>query len=159
MYCSKCGNEVSDEAVLCPKCGCLLPGKSLSKTKNVTSEKTPILSDKTINISLICMMLLLSPVLCFSIYFSGLATGIFSIICFLFVFAGVLTCVFSLSDKNKTLETFKHLAIVLVIIFSFVMLVLSCVFGGFSFVSIINLILIGIITTFEIISLFANKNS
>lgn len=159
MYCPKCGNEVSDEAVLCPKCGCLLPGKSLPKTKNVTSEKTSILSDKAINISLICMMLLLAPVLCFSMYFSHIATGIFSIICFLFVIAGVLTCVFSLSGKNKTLEPFKHLAIVLVIIFSFVMLVLSCVFGGFGFDSIINLILIGAITTFEIISLFASKNS
>lgn len=24
MYCSKCGNEVLDEAVVCPKCGCLI---------------------------------------------------------------------------------------------------------------------------------------
>ena len=22
MYCSKCGNEIMDEAVICPKCGC-----------------------------------------------------------------------------------------------------------------------------------------
>lgn len=25
-YCSKCGTEVFDEAVVCPKCGCLIQG-------------------------------------------------------------------------------------------------------------------------------------
>lgn len=29
MYCSKCGAEVDDEAVVCPKCGCLIAGKNL----------------------------------------------------------------------------------------------------------------------------------
>ena len=26
-YCSKCGNEVMDEAVICPKCGCAIQGQ------------------------------------------------------------------------------------------------------------------------------------
>ena len=24
MFCSKCGNEVNDEAVVCPRCGCMI---------------------------------------------------------------------------------------------------------------------------------------
>ena len=28
MFCSKCGNEIDDEAVICPKCGCAVKGAS-----------------------------------------------------------------------------------------------------------------------------------
>lgn len=33
-YCSKCGNELFDEAIICPKCGCPVSdsGDSVSKT-------------------------------------------------------------------------------------------------------------------------------
>ena len=34
-YCSKCGAEIHDEAVVCPKCGCQVDGASITK-----SEKT-----------------------------------------------------------------------------------------------------------------------
>lgn len=34
-YCSKCGNELLDEAVICPKCGCMVEG-----TKNLNIQKT-----------------------------------------------------------------------------------------------------------------------
>lgn len=34
MYCSKCGNEISDEAVVCPKCGCLVEGKKAPALRN-----------------------------------------------------------------------------------------------------------------------------
>ncbi|WP_368248904.1 zinc-ribbon domain-containing protein, partial [Intestinimonas butyriciproducens] len=27
-YCSKCGNELLDEAVICPKCGCPVEGST-----------------------------------------------------------------------------------------------------------------------------------
>lgn len=30
-YCSKCGNELLDEAVICPKCGCSIDEKSSDK--------------------------------------------------------------------------------------------------------------------------------
>ena len=29
MYCSNCGNEVSDQAVVCTHCGCLIAGRSM----------------------------------------------------------------------------------------------------------------------------------
>lgn len=29
MYCSKCGAEIADEAVVCTKCGCLVEGKKI----------------------------------------------------------------------------------------------------------------------------------
>ena len=39
-YCSKCGNELLDEAVICPKCGCMIDGaKNLKIQKiNETAE-------------------------------------------------------------------------------------------------------------------------
>lgn len=33
MFCSKCGNEINDEAVICPNCGC--------PTKNYNAPQTP----------------------------------------------------------------------------------------------------------------------
>lgn len=33
MYCSKCGEEIMDEAVVCPKCGCLTDDKLQKSTK------------------------------------------------------------------------------------------------------------------------------
>lgn len=32
-YCSKCGNQVLDDAIICPKCGCMVDGK-LKSEKN-----------------------------------------------------------------------------------------------------------------------------
>ena len=32
MFCSKCGNEIDNEALICPKCGCA--------TANMTSQKS-----------------------------------------------------------------------------------------------------------------------
>ena len=34
MYCSKCGKEMPDEAVVCTGCGCLLHKKEVSQTVN-----------------------------------------------------------------------------------------------------------------------------
>lgn len=33
MYCRKCGNEIMDEAVICPKCGCLTGTQPLPTTQ------------------------------------------------------------------------------------------------------------------------------
>lgn len=39
MYCKKCGNEISDEAVICPKCGCATDnyGGKMKKTSRLTA--------------------------------------------------------------------------------------------------------------------------
>lgn len=41
MYCQKCGEEILDEAVVCPKCGCET-GNNLKKTAEPDEEKTGI---------------------------------------------------------------------------------------------------------------------
>ena len=33
-YCEKCGNQLLDEAVMCPKCGCAVAGKQPTKEQN-----------------------------------------------------------------------------------------------------------------------------
>lgn len=33
-YCEKCGNELLDEAIMCPKCGCAVAGKQPIKQQN-----------------------------------------------------------------------------------------------------------------------------
>ncbi len=39
-YCSKCGNELVDAAVICPKCGCAAPAAPDTMTNN-QKNKTP----------------------------------------------------------------------------------------------------------------------
>lgn len=36
-YCSKCGNELLDEAVICPKCGCMVEGIKSTTPKNTSN--------------------------------------------------------------------------------------------------------------------------
>ena len=38
MYCSNCGEEISEKAVICPKCGCA--------TQNYKTTETPMIEDK-----------------------------------------------------------------------------------------------------------------
>ena len=38
MYCLKCGNEIDDEALICPKCGCETSKDTLIKSSQ-TEEK------------------------------------------------------------------------------------------------------------------------
>ena len=33
-YCEKCGNQLLDEAIMCPKCGCAVAGKQSTKEQN-----------------------------------------------------------------------------------------------------------------------------
>ena len=33
-YCEKCGNQLLDEAIMCPKCGCAVAGKQPTKEQN-----------------------------------------------------------------------------------------------------------------------------
>ena len=39
MYCNKCGAEINDEAVICPKCGCETRAKN-EQQKDSNVEKT-----------------------------------------------------------------------------------------------------------------------
>lgn len=47
-YCEKCGNQLMDEAVLCPKCGCPA-GKS--QKEQATDEKA-----KTTGVATLCLL-------------------------------------------------------------------------------------------------------
>lgn len=40
MFCRKCGEEISDEAVICPKCGCEVEGKTVKQEPD--EEKTGV---------------------------------------------------------------------------------------------------------------------
>ena len=37
MYCAKCGAEIMDEAVVCPKCGCATKNASVASQGNATN--------------------------------------------------------------------------------------------------------------------------
>lgn len=41
MYCSKCGKELVDEAVVCTNCGCAVNGSSFNNVDKKTDEDTP----------------------------------------------------------------------------------------------------------------------
>lgn len=41
MYCRKCGAEIMDEAVICPKCGCLTDNEKRLKSQN--SERVSVI--------------------------------------------------------------------------------------------------------------------
>lgn len=50
-YCSKCGNELLDEAVMCPKCGCMVENRA-------EENKTKTDNDNVINIIVKVLLLL-----------------------------------------------------------------------------------------------------
>ena len=57
MYCSNCGNQIDDNAVVCPECGC--PTKNFSKNSKSThanSSDAKELLDKANTLSLISII-------------------------------------------------------------------------------------------------------
>ena len=42
MFCSKCGSEINDDAVVCPKCGCLVDNKKLNQNVKPSGLKVAI---------------------------------------------------------------------------------------------------------------------
>lgn len=38
MYCSKCGSEVNDDAVICPNCGCYISQSSTPKNEPLSND-------------------------------------------------------------------------------------------------------------------------
>lgn len=62
-YCTKCGNELFDEAVMCPKCGCVAeapkPSKEISeKAKNQTKGALLIIAGIMIIVITIILVML-----------------------------------------------------------------------------------------------------
>ena len=41
-YCAKCGNELVDEAVVCPKCGCAVANTNYAPNGNAQQESTNV---------------------------------------------------------------------------------------------------------------------
>lgn len=41
-FCSKCGKEIMDEAVICPNCGCEVDGKKLANTVKSENDNVSI---------------------------------------------------------------------------------------------------------------------
>lgn len=39
MYCTKCGNQISDEAVICPRCGCIANKTAYDAAFNAVSQE------------------------------------------------------------------------------------------------------------------------
>ena len=106
-YCTKCGNELLDDAVICPKCGCLADGdKEIKvKTNDVSGLKTAakvfmILSCVLLGIYLIplCWCVPMTVSYCKKVK-NGEPVGIgFKICCLLFV--SVIGGVLMLCDND-----------------------------------------------------------
>lgn len=45
MFCSKCGKEIMNEAVICPNCGCATNNYQVANTVNVCSDDYPKIKD------------------------------------------------------------------------------------------------------------------
>lgn len=70
-YCSKCGNQLFDEAVICPKCGCPVTEVKVSAISNIKDKKRLILSIVGLVFFLISILLYAAP-------FVTIEAGIFS---------------------------------------------------------------------------------
>ena len=58
MYCSKCGAEIMDEAVICTKCGCLVEGKRVFIKTKEQKEKDDYKLKNTADIFMILALVL-----------------------------------------------------------------------------------------------------
>ena len=55
MFCSKCGNEIDNEALICPKCGCATANMALQKS--TASAKTSEETDTLVNCAIVFAIL------------------------------------------------------------------------------------------------------
>lgn len=55
MFCSKCGNEIDNEALICPKCGCATANMALQKSS--ASAKTSEETDTLVNCAIVFAIL------------------------------------------------------------------------------------------------------
>ena len=59
MYCQKCGAEIADEAIVCPKCGCATGNTIQSANQMAVPAENEISSAKTMSILSIVLGLLI----------------------------------------------------------------------------------------------------
>ncbi len=81
-YCSHCGSEIMDEAVICPKCGCPVEGSSLAKKAPKTTLNADLIAYLKIgNVVLLALLLLLATIFSMWVnYLSGFVMYIISIV-------------------------------------------------------------------------------
>ena len=53
-YCTHCGNQLLDEAIVCPKCGCAVGGAIISRMEDVPSSGLNVVSFLFPIVGLIC---------------------------------------------------------------------------------------------------------
>ena len=120
MFCSKCGKEVFDEAVVCPGCGCLLGHKQEQKVKtpvgpkDTTSKNTiaQILLFVSFGLAAFAVMWLFSSIFGAYVYAPSYSRSVFltidydfaSLACVLAsaaVITGVLSLIFAVYKKEE----------------------------------------------------------
>lgn len=101
-YCTKCGNELIDEAIVCPKCGCAVENgaeTNIITNENKTRRRTYSVSDQAVAAKifmvLTCVVFLITGFVCLFIY------QLYSLIFFIPMFWCVpMTTFFSKTIKN-----------------------------------------------------------
>lgn len=144
MFCRNCGNELCDEAYVCPKCGCLANGnESKAKTSvniagvaNDVGDKKELLAEilmwvafGLIGLSFIFAMISLADMYIYvgssHVYMSLSATAIPSfIVAILALGASITAFIFGLKSTDRGLKMMTTLCF----IFSVTMQILSFVF-------------------------------
>lgn len=56
MFCSKCGKEINDDALICPSCGCATENYSKNEKENAVKSNALDLLDKANTLSLIAII-------------------------------------------------------------------------------------------------------
>lgn len=78
-YCSKCGNELFDEAVICPKCGCAVASENDNQITKKSHVKSALNTAKLLNVialvlNIIIVVFFITPV--FDTYEEYRGTGV-----------------------------------------------------------------------------------
>ena len=111
-YCTKCGNELMDEAVICPKCGCMVEGANLNNVPKqneadenlFTSGNTPTPQDTTKTSNYVTVIKVFLVLGCIAIYYfrqveKKQPIGMAFKICTL-LFVSLIAGIFMLCDKE-----------------------------------------------------------
>lgn len=183
MYCPKCGNQVLDEAIICTKCGCLLPGKNIPETnknsQNKTiynnNQKTTNSKDLIFNVLFIILSIILISLLCSSKviidwyttkkgeYIEIISSPFscsdarqpLSILALLFLSFCLLIHIISLAVNGNKFEILKHIIRFLTVTFSLIAFIFNFTYcGSGGFNSLFGIILSGMMTFIELILLF-----
>ena len=168
-YCTKCGNELHDEAVICPKCGCPVPNSEMNVVRD--NRKVRLKSASALNAIAFILNILCGIYFAFAIFVPSEATeqaGGFSIsvdfsegaanIVFFWVWVVIVIAIFALGIaigkmyQKKTNPIFPYLYILLSVInlvvvnlaFPNLLYLVTCIWGIIFFVPNILQILAGV---------------